>query len=156
MVSYISFKVRIRQWSTRPEKATFTIWIMDRIHRLRKRMELNQILNALTLTYQAQPIRIQIPHLDVPLEIAQLLINLNEITYHGRHHRWADIFLRGRFWESFRRIILIMFFRICTLRYHYSQHQINWIKRQRTNHFIIHHIHPDLVNIFYMTLLDLV
>ena len=65
-------------------------------------------------------------------------------------------FLRGRFWESFRRIILIMFFRICTLRYHYSQHQINWIKRQRTNHFIIHHIHPDLVNIFYMTLLDLV
>lgn len=60
---------------------------MDRIHRLRKRMELNQILNALTLTYQAQPIRIQIPHLDVPLEIDQLLINLNEITYHGRHHR---------------------------------------------------------------------
>ena len=60
---------------------------MDRIHRLRKRMELNQILNAPTQTYQAQPIRIQIPHPDVPLEIAQLQTNRNEITYHGRHHR---------------------------------------------------------------------
>ena len=44
-------------------------------------------------------------------------------------------------------IIFTMFSRICTLQYHYSQRQINWIKRQRINHFIIHHTHPDLVNI---------
>lgn len=60
---------------------------MDRTHRLRKRMELNQTLNAPTQTYQAQPIRIQNPHPDVPLEIALLQTNLNEITYHERHHR---------------------------------------------------------------------
>ena len=50
-------------------------------------MELNQTLNAPTQTYQAQPIRIQNPHPDVPLEIALLQTNLNEITYHERHHR---------------------------------------------------------------------
>ena len=84
------FKVKIRQWSTQPEKVTFTIWIMDRTHRLRKRTELNRTLNAPTQTYQAQPIRIQNPRPDVPLEIDQLPINPNEIIYLGHPHRWAS------------------------------------------------------------------
>ena len=140
------FKVKIRQWSTRPEKVTFTIWIMDRTHRLRKRTELNQTLNAPTQTYQAQPIRIQNPRPDVPLEIDQLPINPNEIIYLEHPHRWAsNISGSSAFW-AFLEIILTTKFRICTPRYHYFQHQINWTKRQRINHFIIHHILQDLVN----------
>ena len=66
-----------------------------------------------------------------------------------------QIFCVGVFANIFCSFILIIFFRICTLRYHYSQHQINWIKRQRINHFIIHHIHPDLVNILWWPCLTL-
>ena len=56
-------------------------------------------------------------------------------------HFWIFSFL-----SLFLKIILTSKFRICTHRYHYSQHQINWTKRQRINHFIIHHILQDLVN----------
>ena len=47
----------------------------------------------------------------------------------------------------FSRTILTMIFRIYTLRFHFSQHQINLTKHQHINHFTIHHIHRALVNI---------